>query len=241
MSSTDQLLDRQLRRWELERQSARAGRAPERERSLQPILTVSRQHGSAGAELAGRLAERFDYTLLHRDLIDAICATTGHQRRLLSSLDEHTRSELTAWVESLIAGQAVDASDYTRALLETVRAFAALGGVVVVGRGANFIVGPTGGFHLRVVAPRDQRARAIAARRGGSARDAEREVDASDRERASFIRKVYRRDIDDPLAYDLIVDLGALDHDTALETVVTAAHGKFRALRAARERAPAHA
>lgn len=239
MSSTDALLDRQLRRWELERQSARARPAPGAAHPAQPILTVSRQHGSAGARLAARLAERFDYTLLHRDLIDTICATTGHQRRLLASLDEHTRSEMTAWVTSLLAGQSVDAGDYVRALLETVRAVAELGGVVVVGRGANFIVGPAGGFHLRVVAPREQRVRVVAARRGISPRDAEREVDASDRERAAFIRKLYRRDIDDPLGYDLMVDLGALDEETALETVVTAAHGKFRALRA--EARPAHA
>jgi cytidylate kinase len=238
MSSTDALLDRQLRRWELERQSARAGRAPAAAFvPQQPIVTVSRQHGSAGARLAARLAERFDYTLLHRGLIDTICATTGHQHRLLASLDEHTRSELTAWVTSLIAGQAVDASDYVRALLETVRAVARLGGVVVVGRGANFIVGPDEGFHLRVVAPREQRVRTVAARRGVSPHEAEREVDASDRERAAFIRKVYHRGIDDPLGYDLIVDLGALDEDTAFETVVTAAHGKFRALRAAAQKA----
>ncbi len=233
MPSTDAILDRQLRRWELERRISNAAFAPRAPRPVrQPVITVSRQRGSGGTQLAAKLAERFGYTLLDRDLIDRVCATTGYQRRILESLDEHARSEISNWIEALFAGHSVDASDYVRALLETLTAMARLGGVVVVGRGANFILGHLGGFHLRVVAPRDVRVRSLVERDGLGARQAEHMIDVADRERAEFVRKVYGRDIDDPLGYDLIVNHLSISVEAAVSLIAAAALEKFERLRA---------
>ena len=49
---------------------------------------------------------------------------------------------VTSWFDSILVGNYVDSSDYVRALLKVVHSVAQLGGVVMVGRGANFIVGP---------------------------------------------------------------------------------------------------
>ncbi len=232
MPSTDALLDRQLRRWEMERRLAGGEPSPAVSRpNHQPVITVSRQRGSGGTLLAAKLAERFDYTLLDRDLIDRVCATTGYQHRILESLDEHSRSELSVWLESMLAGRYVNATDYVRALFETVVAMAKLGGVVVVGRGANFIIGHSGGFHLRVVAPREVRVRSIVEREGLGRRQAEHLVDTADRERAEFMRKVYGRDIDDPLGYDLIINHLSISVDAAVSLIAAAALEKFERLR----------
>ena len=159
MSSIDNILDRQVRKWELEKAARPRERGPHDLHGplAQPVLTVSRQRGSGGTILASRLAERFGYTLLHRDVIDRICESSGYKRRIVESLDGHARSQLQLWVESVLGGAYVDASDYVRALLEVIYSISQLGGVVVVGRGANFILGHERGFHLRVVAPREVR------------------------------------------------------------------------------------
>src|SRR5437762_5000269 len=155
-SSIDSIIDRQLRRWEHERQAFRAtGPEPRPRPEIQPVITVSRHHGSSGSEIAAGLAERFGYTLLHRDIIDRMSEDAGLTRRLLESFDEHAPAELTSWFDSILVGTYVDASDYVRALLRVVHSVAQLGGAVVVGRGANFIIGPERGFHARIVAPRE--------------------------------------------------------------------------------------
>ena len=205
--SIEAIIDRQLRRWEHERQEARPpGLADDGPRLAQPIITVSRQHGSRGRDLAARLAERFQYTLLHRDVIDRISQSTGHTRRLLAALDEHSRSQLAIWVDSMMAGRYVDETDYVVGLLKTVYSIARLGGVVVVGRGANFIVDASGGVHLRVVAPIDERVRHLMLRGSLSADQAAREIRVVDAERAKFVRRLFHRSVDDPLAYDMILN-----------------------------------
>jgi cytidylate kinase len=232
-TSIELIIDRQLRRWELERRAVAApGAAVERRPAAQPVITVSRQHGSSGAAIATALAERFNYTLLHRDVIERMCESTGYARRLLESLDERAQSQLTSWFDSMLAGKYVDASDYAVALLKTVHSIAQLGGVVVVGRGANFIVGLERGFHFRVVAPRDARVQGIMKRKGLPEKEAAREVDARDHERADFIRKLFGRSVDDPHAYDLIVNEACMSADSIVGFLAAAAREKFEELRA---------
>ena len=85
--SIDSIIDRQLRLWEHERKTARAaGPEPRPRPEFQPVITVSRQHGSGGSAIAAGLAERFIYTLLHRDVIDRMSEDAGYTRRLLEAL-----------------------------------------------------------------------------------------------------------------------------------------------------------
>jgi cytidylate kinase len=233
MPTIESIIDRQLRRWELEK-AMRTGHAHEAQQKspLQPVITVSRQRGSGGSIVAERVAERFHYTLLHRDLIDRICDSSGTVRRIVESLDEHVKPQITSWFESVLGTKYLDRSDYLRHLVETITSIAQLGGVVVVGRGANFIIGPEWGFHVRVVAPREVRAQRLMARDDKPEKVALHEVEASDHERAEFIRKVYTRDIDDPNAYDLVINTAHLPIESATSLVVNAAMDKFERLKA---------
>jgi cytidylate kinase len=226
----DRFVDHQFRRWDLERKLAREKGAPEEPFVAHPVITVSRQHGAGGALLAAALAERFGYTLLHRNLIDRLCESNDYSRRLVERLDEHAQSELDTWVEAMVAGRYVDAGDYARALFRTLYSIARLGGVVVVGRGANFVVGLDHGFHVRLVAPRDVRIGEIARRTGKDAKDAAREVDEVDRDRAAFVRRLFDRSVDDPLGYDVIVNAGAEPSSVPVGWLVEAARGKFTRL-----------
>ena len=231
MTSIDDMLSRQIRRWELERAVHDPRRTDARGALVEPVITVSRSHGAGGSDLAAKLAERFGYTLLHRDVIDRICESSGYKRRLVAALDGHARSQLKLWFESVLQGQYLDASDYVKALLEVIYSISHLGGVVVVGRGANFILGPDRGFHLRVVAPVPVRVTTIMARFHCSEREALHRIEQSDHERADFVRKVYGRAIDDPLGYDLVLNEISISMDAATTLVAAAAQAKFERLR----------
>jgi cytidylate kinase len=231
------ILERQLRRWELEKTIPVASE-PEPHRPtgtptapIEPLVTVSRQRGAGGSTLASRLAARFRYTLLDRTLVDRICASTGTRRRIVESLDERLKPQVSAWCESLLGGEYVDASDYMRALVETLGSIAALGGAVVVGRGANFVAGPERGFHVRVVAPKALRIERIAQRDNLSTREATRHVEEADRERREFVKRHFRHDIDEVEIYDLVVNTAHISIETATDLVVKAAMDKFAHLR----------
>jgi len=232
--SIEAIIDRQLRLWEFERRIASASPTVTEPRpAAHPVITVSREHGSRGQEIAAGLAERFQYTLLDRNAIEHISESTGYLRRLLEALDEHARSWIQESVDSMVWGNFVDERDYARGLFKTVHSIASLGGVVVVGRGASFIIGPTGGVHLRVIAPFEERLRGLARRKSLTEAEAEREIRTVDAERAKFVRKLYGRAVNDPLAYDITVNESGWPLGELVDVLTLAAQRKIERLRVA--------
>lgn len=231
MASIELIIDRQIRRWELQKslEETHSGLA----RSIhipKPMITISRQRGSGGTLIAERLAQRFNYTLLDRDIIDRICATSGYKRRIVESLDEHSRSQMEMLFESILTGKSIDLGDYARHLLEIIFSVSRLGGVIVVGRAANFIIGGSRGFHLRVIASPATRIANLIEREKLTTDQARHEVESTDRQRVEFVRQLVGKSIDDPAHYDLVLNMDWVSLETAVNLIANAAMDKFERL-----------
>lgn len=226
MTSVESLINRQFLLWE--RQQV-AGKAESEKRLLpQPIVTVSRQAGSRGSYFASRLALKLDFQRIHREVIEAICRSSGYRKRIVESLDERYRSELALLVESVVdGGKTIDHSDYVRHLCQVILTMARLGGVVLVGRGGSFILGPQRGLHLRIISPKSRRVRNLVTYKDLSADEAEQIVEESDARRKQFVRKVFGADIDDPGHYDLVMNFDSIDVEEMVDAAVVAYKGKM--------------
>lgn len=230
MTSIDAIINRQLLKWELERRRASEELCPPIAEPHQ-IITVSRQTGSRGSYLATQLAERLGFQRLHRDVLDVMARESGYYRRLLEYLDEHTRGRLHLAVEAALSGQLIDHTDYNEYLAKVVLSMAELGGVILMGRGGNFILGPNNGFHLRLVCPEPIRIENLCRFKAMSPREAKHLIEISDRDRRDFIQKVYHRDIDDPMFYDLVLNTGTMEMTRLVDLVTMAFRAKMESLR----------
>jgi cytidylate kinase len=105
-----------------------------------------------------------------------------------------------------------------------------LGGVVLLGRGGNFILGPKRGFHVRFVAPHETRVANLMKYREMTRKEAEGLISESDGMRGQLIRKLFRADIDDPVYYDLMVNSAYVDIEDLLGVVKAAVMAKFTKL-----------
>jgi cytidylate kinase len=103
----------------------------------------------------------------------------------VESLEEKSRN----WIDRLlVSGPQSDFGVYQR-VAGTIRAVSELGGAIVVGRGGVFITRDLpGGIHIRLVAPRRDRVRRVAEKRGLSEAAAEAYVRETDLGRANFYR-----------------------------------------------------
>ena len=225
MTSIEAIINRQFLRWD-QQQKTRPQETVS-EQKPPPIVTVSRQSGSRGSYFASRLAQKLGYQRIHREVIDAICASSGHRARIVAALDEHSRSDLEVMVESIISGQSFDHSDYMRHLVRVLLSMSRLGGVVVVGRGANFILGPKRGFHIRFVCPVERRIDNLIAYKQLSAEEADERIKTTDTERTHFVRRLFDADINDPLRYDLVINAAYIDVEELVETSIAAINGKM--------------
>lgn len=230
MTSIDALIDRQFRKWELDK--VRATQRPAVKPVIPQVVTVSRQAGSRGAFFATRLADELAFSILHRKTIDAICESSGYRRRIVEYLDERFRSDIETMIEGLLTGQSVDHADYTRHLFQVVLSMARLGGVVFVGRGGNLILGPRRGFHIRVVAPKEQRIANLVKYKSLTEEVAATEIDRADSQRRELIARLFDQDIDNPANYDLVINLGLMELEDLVQPTMAAIHAKFALLNA---------
>jgi len=98
------------------------------------------------------------------------------------------------------------------------------GGGVMVGRAAAvFLRDHPGVLRVRLDGPRDARLRQAMTIGGVDEETATRTLDRFDQAQALYARELYRANIADPAYYHLVIDSTAIDLDTCLTLILTAA------------------
>jgi len=216
--------ERQMRTWALQLQTQQRLAA---ERSAAPVpklvhpyLVVSREAGVEARELAQQVAERCGWKMLDRELLDYMAEHDHLSRLALEFVDERAASwfhEIFGkWLEKHLITQA----EYVSRLGKLVLLAAQHESTVIVGRGAQFLLPREAGLVVRIIAPRKQRIERLMKLRKLNARDAERYMDATDRERAQFVERYFHHDVADPHLYDMVLNLGYLSREEVVELIV---------------------
>ena len=214
-----QMIDHQVRKSRIMQEAAKAeGRVVEPPHG--PTIVISRQLGSGGKLVAQRLAERLDFALWDKNLVDAIANDAYVSRRLVESLDEKTISEIDLLARTIAGHPEAGGFLYKRHLARALLAISKHGNAVIVGRGANFLLPDA--LSVRVVASESLRIRNLMEYEGVTEEDARRLIRESDHERAAFVRSVYNRDVEDLYAYDLIAVTDCFGVEGVAEIVLTA-------------------
>lgn len=216
MTSVEALIDRQLtRRQVLERAQAPHPATPPQTPPPLSIITMSRETGSGGRTLARNLAARLQFEMIDHQIVDRLVEDSGARERLIASLDERTRSGVTLWVEGILTGRYIDRTEYAQLLVKSVTALAEHGHSVILGRGANVILGPRGGLHLRLVAPPEVRVQNLMRHLKLDPHEARERIKRSDEERRRFYAEVLNADVDNPNDYHMVINTGRVDLNTA--------------------------
>jgi cytidylate kinase len=186
------------------------------------ILTVSREYGAGGGETAQRLAATLGWELLDRQLLHQAAELEHLPDAELESLDERA---LTLTDRFRLHPPHVH---YLHGLREAVHRAADRGHVVLVGRGTAQLVGDLpAACHLRLVAPREWRARRMARLEGWTLEQALARCAEVDRSRDRFTRYFFGPTALQPAQYDLIVNTGRVPLDEVVSAVVTLVRGEW--------------
>jgi hypothetical protein len=218
MKHIPQIVDQQMREWEMRRMGDH--KAPPSEKG--PVICISRELGVGARVIARRLSEELDCIILGRDTIDSVAEDLHAQRRLVDALDEQGRASLERWVEGYLHGSPVEYDEYARSLIKVFRAAAEKGSVIFLGRGANYVLGLEQAFCVRLVAPLERRITQLTTYESFSREQAQERIRQKDLEQAAFIRKVFHRDIHDPLAFHLTLNLFKMDLEHAVQVILMA-------------------
>ncbi|MHB8993851.1 MAG: cytidylate kinase-like family protein [Armatimonadota bacterium] len=217
--SEGDLIARQSRRWELDRELMTRTESDEKKVvTASPVITISRNMGSGGITTGQLIAEKLNFAYYDKEVIEQIAAETGSSSEHIARYDERPRDVVSSMMLNLLDSRNVGDTVYLRALHRVMKSIAKEGRAVIVGRGGGCVLHDA--VRVRLVAPFDIRAQRMAMVRDITEKEAEQIVLASDHDKKRFLRHFFGCDVNDPMLYDLVINTGTLSLDHAADLIV---------------------
>ena len=204
------------------------------------IITVSRQYGSGGSEVAERVAKALGWRLYDNAVVEEVAqrlrmtpAEVSAREERMPSLVERMASAMALGVPEMmpvVGDLAVQPSEermvmMTRRVIEdAVRA----GPAVLVGRGAQcMLASRTDTLHVFCYAPVEELVRYAVEVMGIPFAEAGRKVAEMNHQREQYVKHHFKRDWRDLANYDLCVNTSRFGLDGAAELVTRVARERF--------------
>ncbi len=185
------------------------------------VVTVSRDYGSMGKSVAQLLADTLEVRCCDRSILQQVARRAHVDEELVSALDEHVSKINDHWWQHLLQKDTFSYEEYYHFLVKTILSISRTGGVII-GRGANLILGEKKAFRVRINGSVEQCAKRIASRKQINREQSLQRVREVNTERAEYIHMLYNTDINDPSAYDLTLNSDRYDRVQMVDLILDA-------------------
>jgi cytidylate kinase len=181
------------------------------------IVTIEREYGSGGGEIAQQLAKHLGWKLWDQLLTEEIARLADCPKSIVEGREERTDPLYYRLFKSFLRGsyegslnahklKLVDSECILKFTEQVVQDAAKAGNSVIVGRGSQqFLKSRQDTLRIFLYAPREDKFRRLLAR-GKSEKDAEQLVDTVDQERADFIQKYFGVQWPDRAVYHTMIN-----------------------------------
>ncbi len=201
-------------------------------------VTIAREYGGGGGEIARRLATRLGWQLLDHQIVAEVAHRIGFLEADANRLDEHRASFLTQLLSALayaVPPSPLVPSDpppnYQSAVRQLLQHAPTAGQVVIVGRGGQLALAERRDvLHVGVIAPLPGRLAYVMRREGLTEAQARARIQHEDQERQGVLQEEYGQNGLDNHLYDLVINTAVLDLDSAVDLIVLALKCKGRRL-----------
>lgn len=194
------------------------------------VITIEREYGSGGAEIAKKVAERLGWKLWDQLLTNEIARVMECDCRVVEEREEkrdplHYRL-FRAFMRGSYEGslnaprmKMADADCIREVAERIVKRVAEAGNCVIVGRGsAYYLQDRRDTFHVFVYAPIEEKVRRLQAS-GKTESEAAQLVETVDRDRAAFIKQYFGVEWPDRQRFDLMIN-STIGEDAVVETIL---------------------
>jgi cytidylate kinase len=202
-----------------------------------PVITVARQYGSLGDEIAAAVAERLSLRLVGQDILTEVAQRLGVPEATLSEHDERDTGMVGDLVRTMrrlypatvapaqeAQDAAVDEAAYLQLTRQVIWEVARGNDAVVVGRGATFVLQSNPDIlHVLLVAPFETRVERVMATEHLTKQQAAQRVRSADSSRARYLKHYYRADWLDVSHYDLVLNTAHFSEVASTHLICSAA------------------
>jgi cytidylate kinase len=194
-------------------------------------IALAREAGARGGTIGRRVARKLNWQVYEQDLLEYMCQDTVVRQGIFDNLS----SAASEWVESnlelLLREQNLTQHPSVVNLARVVLALGAQGEVVLIGRGAGFILPRASTLHVRMIAPLQERIAYMSQWLRLPVEEAADKVRARDAGRAEFISTHFHRQPGDIHQYDMLLNASLLGEEACANLIVQAAGARSAQLK----------
>jgi len=196
------------------------------------VVTLEREYGSGGNDIAQKVATRLGWKLWDQLLTEEIARRLDCDCGVVETHEERRDPAYHRLLKAFMRGsfegslnasrlQAVDTDCVREVAQQLVKELANTGDCVIVGRGSAYYLGSRpDAFHVFVYAPFEERVRRLRLR-NKSEKEAIELAETVDRDRADFIKRYFKVDWPERHRFHLMVN-ACMGDDVAVETILNA-------------------
>ncbi len=187
------------------------------------LVTIGRQHGSDGHEIARLLAKELNIPCYDKEIVDEAAAKSPFSKEILNNYDE---KRVSAFFMPVSHFGGVDGGfqlnmQVAAAQFDAVRSLAKDNNGVFVGRCADYVLrGRPELLRVFIQAPLNRRVRAIMDRKHLSEDQAKKLIREVDKDRASYYRYYTDQSWGEAENYDLVIDSSRLGPKGAVKVII---------------------
>jgi cytidylate kinase len=220
---TSAIVEHQIQRWLLLQQVQRGSPPAAPQVARGHFIAISREAGAGGEEIGRAVSDELGWRMLDRELLALVAKSAECLPSDVELVDETRMRWVTELFNHWIDRAPVSHEKYLICLSAVLRAALKSESIVVVGRGAPFLLPREQGLTVRVIASKQFRIEQAQRLRELTVREAREWVERTDRERHDFVAQHFHQDVDQIHLYDLVLNVEKLGIEGAARQIACAA------------------
>jgi cytidylate kinase len=193
-------------------------------------IAVSREAGARGGSLGRRVARRLGWEVYGQELLEYIARDPASRSELLQRLSAASAAWAEERLHELLRGQELSQNPAILNLARVILALGATGRVVLIGRGAGYVLPRQTTLHVRVVAPMADRIAYLAQWLRLTVDEAAEQVRLRDSRRQEFLSTHFHQRSAEPYQFDLVLNSTSLGEELCADLILQSAKAKQEAI-----------
>ena len=201
------------------------------------VITISRQFGAGGKSLAERIAQKMGYEIAHEEIIEKLAemaqvTTEGIRTYEVEDLGDSDEGGSFLSPKKFIdhifdtSKKYMESDRYVALLNQILPQIAEKGNTIILGRGAQFILKDhRDTVHVLLIADIDDRIGFMQETYNLSRSEAANSVNKQSIRRRKLMKLFHSDDYDQPVHYDMVLNMSKLDMDLAVEMISSLVEG----------------
>lgn len=186
------------------------------------IITIGRQHGSSGREIARLLAEKLNYKCYDKEIVDEAASHSDFSRDLIDAFDEKRMSAFILHAGGYGLNENFRLNmQVVSAQFDAMRNIADKGNCIFVGRCADYILRDYDDLvSVFILGDMDERLKCLERRQGLDEVEARKKIKEVDKDRSSFYRYYSDQTWGDAQNYDMCLNSSKLGVEGTVQVIL---------------------